>query len=139
MKWTKVKFDDEAGEFDRVATELTGNQPDAVWDSNFKKLKSLYQSSSLTNLPNSIWIKLKNTDSNKPMSIGDIKRAIQSNGESSGLRDIYKVIAEVVSNSPRAPIILLINNKYHLVAGNTRLMACRLLEIIPQVIIINWK
>lgn len=139
MKWVKVKFEAEEGEFDRVATELTGTQPDEIWNSNFKKLKTLYSKSVLTNLTNSIWNKLSNTDSNKPMTMTQIKNAIRSNGDSSGFRDIYGVIGEIVSNSARAPIIILMNNKYILVAGNTRLMACRLLDIVPKVVIINWK
>ena len=138
MRWIKSKFNDEADEFDRVTTELSEGQSDAIWDSNFKKLEKLYQQTTLILLNDSIWHTLKNTDSSKPMTMNDIKRSIRANS-ASGTRDIYAVIREVVGTTARAPIILNVNNKHILIAGNTRLMACRLLDIDPKVIIIKWK
>ena len=135
MNWLKSKFNDESDEFDRVATDLSVGQPDAIWNTNYKKLQSLYQSASLTLLNESVWRTLKNTDSNKPMTMKDIKRVIQT----SEIRDIYAVISEVVGSNARAPIIINIDSNHILVAGNTRLMACRLLDIVPKVIIIKWK
>lgn len=138
--WRKVSFREEESEFDRLASDLAAGLDDEVWNFTFNYLKKLYSKSSLKELSESIWTKLQNTDSNSPnLSIEQALYSIKENSLSSGTRDFDKVMDEIRNGKPRAPIIAKINKKYTLVAGNTRLMACRVLKVRPKVILMEIK
>ena len=138
INWQKVRFDDESDEFDRVTSELSKGKSDSHWDMTFNQLKSNYSKSKLELLSENIWRNLGNTDSYKTDTIKKINAAIRANS-SSGHRDIYKVLNEILTGKPRAPIILKFSQreKFTLIAGNTRLMGCKLIGIQPKVVIIR--
>lgn len=147
FNWYKVNFSEEEGEFDRLAGDISEylKQEDEFHNSLMTQMQTSYRSVRPTTLTNRIWSRVQNTDSWYTGTMNDINRVIKQNAASSGRRDIYNVIKELVSGRIRCPIIYkfseseLINKfgLYTLVGGNTRLMACNLLGIQPKVIIIE--
>jgi hypothetical protein len=138
LTWYKDAFNNEVGEFERVVDDLTANRKsDAEWDMMFGKLKKSYSIASIKNLNDNIWSKIKNTDSWQATTINKVNKAISNNSKSSGNRDIYKVLKEVLGTRVRCPIVLDYASTYTLIAGNTRLMACRLIGITPKVIFVK--
>ena len=136
--WYKDRFDNEVGEFERLVDDLTANRKtDAEWDAMFNKLKKSYGKAPIKVLSDTVWAKIKNTDSWSTTTIDKLNKAISNNSASSGNRDIYKVLSEILGNKPRCPIILESKSGYTLIAGNTRLMACRLIGISPKVVFVK--
>lgn len=130
INFKKITFNDERGEFERVARDFS-DKDNAAFTKNKKSLEDMYSKSSLSDLTDAIWPKLENSESFLIKSVGDIEKAIRANSSSSGSRNIGNVVMEFLSGSVRAPIILCYNSNknYTLVAGNTRLMVARLLKI----------
>ena len=138
ISWYKDTFNNEVGEFERVVDDLTANRKsDAEWDMMFGKFKKIYNAATSKDLNDNIWSKIKNTDSWQTTTIDKVNKAISSNSKSSGNRDIYKVLKEVLGTRARCPIVLDYAGTYTLIAGNTRLMACRLIGITPKVIFVK--
>ena len=113
-KFIKIAFGDERGEFERVAKDFSGESVVAL-KQNTKSLMGMYSKSSLSDLTESIWKKLENTDSFRIKNVEDIKKAISGNIASSGSRNIDNVMKEFMSGSVRAPIILCYNSNKNLV------------------------
>lgn len=138
LTWYKDAFNNEVGEFERVIDELTANRTDdSDWDGMFNKLEKSYKSSAITTLTNNVWAKVKNTDSWEATTIQFINKAIKENSKGSETRNIYNVLREVLGSRARCPIILQYKGSYTLIGGNTRLMACRLIGIVPKVIFVK--
>jgi hypothetical protein len=136
--WYKDAFNNEVGEFERVVNDLTADrESDDEWEMMFDKLKKSYNNEPIKVLNDSVWAKLENTDSWSTTTINKVNKAIFDNSKSSGKRDIYDVISEILGNKTRCPIILKNKSGYTLIAGNTRLMACRLIGIRPKVIVVK--
>ena len=137
--WYKDAFNNEVGEFERVVNDLTADrESDDEWEMMFDKLKKSYNNEPIKVLNDSVWAKLENTDSWSTTTINKVNKAIFDNSkEGSGKRDIYDVISEILGNKTRCPIILKNKSGYTLIAGNTRLMACRLIGIRPKVIVVK--
>lgn len=139
IKWVKVNFAVEKDQFEKICNQLTGKQTDAEWEKNYAKLQTFYKNSAVLPLKPSTWNSLGNTDANKKMTMEQIQRSIQTNKLTDGPRDIYGAVQEITSGSVRAPIILSYRGKSSLVDGNVRLMACRLLDISPSAVIVEWR
>ena len=136
--WYKDAFNNEVREFERVVNDLTADrESDDEWEMMFDKLKKSYNNEPIKVLNDSVWAKLENTDSWSTTTINKVNKAIFDNSKSSGKRDIYDVISEILGNKTRCPIILKNKSGYTLIAGNTRLMACRLIGIRPKVIVVK--
>jgi len=136
--WYKDAFNNEVGEFERVVNDLTADrESDDEWEMMFDKLKKSYNNEPIKVLDDSVWAKLENTDSWSTTTINKVNKAIFDNSKGSGKRDIYDVISEILGNKTRCPIILKNKSGYTLIAGNTRLMACRLIGIRPKVIVVK--
>jgi len=136
--WYKDAFNNEVGEFERVVNDLTADrESDDEWEMMFDKLKKSYNNEPIKVLNDSVWAKLENTDSWSTTTINKVNKAIFDNSKGSGKRDIYDVISEILGNKTRCPIILKNKSGYTLIAGNTRLMACRLIGIRPKVIVVK--
>lgn len=138
IKWMREDFSKEKDEFSRVAADFSGNDRKALTE-NTRQLESLYRQGKLITLSASMWRRLDNTDSWNTKTIKDIERAIRRNSKGSGTRSIEKIIREYISGKVRAPIVLEFNGgkSYTLIAGNTRLMAARMLEIEPKVLLVK--
>lgn len=120
--WTKPDFNEEKNELIRQAKELNIKTQDIF---------HAFENGKLISLTNTIWNKLKNTNSNdknlnwklinswKNKDVENIKKALKQN----------KII--------QAPIILNHKNNYYCVSGNTRLSISKLLDITPKVWLIK--
>lgn len=126
VQYIKPDFNNELGEFQRLGISLT-------------LLRLAYAVAPLITLTDSIWSQLENTDSWYIRTPSDVQQAIQDNSASSGTRDIKPIVAALRSGRIDAPIILRQDPTYTLVAGNTRLMLCKLFKLRPKVVCISLR
>lgn len=133
INWKRVPYNEESEEFERTVEEFT---PDSAnFKTNLKFLQIGYKTARLKSLSDSDWKKLQNSDSYLTTTIEAAQKALKKNGEP---RNLLSIINEFVSGAVRAPItIRLGNNSLYLIAGNTRLMAARMLNIVPKIIVIE--
>ena len=113
----------EAGEFERVALTFSIDTSVLLFQA---------KDGEMTSLDEDMWQKLENTDSNRFES-GDWDKVAE-----------YATMAErdwqSIHNSTSgidAPIIMKFGDRYHLVAGNTRLMVARARGINPKVLLFS--
>lgn len=137
IEWKKVNFSEESGEFERVAKYFS--EGPKGYKQNLSSIKEMYSKSSLENLTNSIWRNMENTDSFETDTIEKIQKAIGENTAGSGRRNIENVIKEFFSGKVRAPVVLQYDGgKLNtLIAGNTRLMVARMLDVPVKVALIK--
>jgi catalase len=123
-------FRDEMDELERAAQDLSR---DGDYETSVKEIMKVLKKSEETTLTDKIWSKLENTESNK------IKK-----GEMDKVKELAKkynktspetLATAIKKGEYRPPIILKFGNRYHLVAGNTRLCTAAALGINPKVII----
>jgi len=139
IKYTKVRYEEEEGEFERFVEEVSKDiedkkkKADAIKE-NTKAIKNAYKKAKLTLLKNDIWQKLENTDSWGTTTEQKVKNAVERNKRTgSGFRNIDNVVDEFLSGKVRAPIVVAyhrengIYKKHILIGGNTRLMVARAL------------
>lgn len=140
--WYKAAFRTEDGEFDRITTALVPKKSNTEeynddWNMMFSRLKMLYEHARPVTLQKHIWNVLENTDSQTIKTLDDVFKAVHRNQSSSGPRDVSKVILEMQGRA-RCPIVVRYKtNNYVLVAGNTRLMVCKMLSITPSIILLD--
>ena len=81
-----------------------------------------------------MWSKLENTDSWDVSTIEDVDEIAHKYG-----RNYKKILVEMSATTHKTycPIVVHHKNKYHLVAGNTRLMICRAMQVDPMVVIVD--
>ena len=130
-KWSKPSYDEEESEFTRTSLEL---------EIPVDMLRAAFLKGGLVDLPNWMWCSLLNTDSNDVFSLAEAEgRAKLYN------RDLSRIVQGMSSRSTiPAPIVIsrgdsLGNPRPYLVAGNTRLMACRVLNVRPKVWMMNVR
>lgn len=120
-RWRRPSYAEEEAEFLRVSEELS---------IPFDELRDLFQLGELVDLPGWMWCSLTNTDSNDVFSLAEAEARAKLYD-----RDLARIIQGMSSRSTLpAPIVLPFKiGRPHLVAGNTRLMACRVLNVRPKV------
>jgi hypothetical protein len=131
QKWEKPSFEEEREEFTRTAEEL---------DLNIDALEKSFKSGNLRMLPNRVWDKLKNTDSNKTESFDQLVQVIQKYKKKDptferdwlGLKKAYKQGLPM-----KAPIVLKHGKEFYLIAGNTRLMVAKVLGVQPFIYLVT--
>ena len=137
IRWIKQPFNSELGEFKRVVSDFSDNDPKVIKE-NLNAIRLMYSKSfTLTQLNDATWKKVENTDSWVTTTLELMQKAIRTNSIGSGTRSIDGVIKEYFTGVVRAPIILQYGAGYTLVAGNTRLMFARVAGITPKVILIK--
>jgi alanyl-tRNA synthetase len=123
-------FQDEMDELERAAQDLSR---DGDYETSVNEIMKVLKKSEETTLTDKVWSKLENTESNK------IKK-----GEMDKVKELAKkynktspetLATAIKKGEYRPPIILKFGNRYHLVAGNTRLCTAAALGINPKVII----
>jgi hypothetical protein len=132
--WTRANIEKEGGEFERVIKKFYPNLDS--YTELVEYIKDTYETSDPVKLNPEIWQELENTDSNE-LSVGDFEK----------LRDIatqvgrdYESIQEGFKNgiAMERPIIIKIpEQNHHLVSGNTRLCSAKVLNITPEVYILE--
>jgi len=126
----KEYFQDEMDEIERAAQDLSR---DNKIETSVKEILNVFKKAKETKLDDKVWEKLENTESNE-IKKGDMDKVIdlaKKYNKSSPL----KLKDALLSGEYRPPLILKFGNRYHLVAGNTRLCTSAALGLNPKVII----
>lgn len=141
ITWKKDPFQSEQGEFKRVADDNSPNSKDALINLNYLKLE--YGKSSKVVLNDSTWSKLGNTGSWNVKTLDDLFANLRSDGIK---RNVSRIVTQFIgtgtvnnyNGNVSCPIIIQSANKNcEVVAGNTRLTMCRILNIRPYVVIVK--
>jgi hypothetical protein len=123
-------FQDEMDEIERAAQDLSR---DNKVETSVKEILNAFKNAKETKFENKVWNKLENTESNK-IKKGEMDKVIdlaKKYNKSSPL----KLKKAIMSGDYRPPLILKFGNRYHLVAGNTRLCTAAAMGEIPKVMI----
>ena len=130
----KEYFQDEMDEIERAAQALSR---DDKYETSVKEILNVFKKSKETKLDDKIWKKLENTESNE-IEKGDMSKVVKlakKYHKSSPL----KLKDAIMSGDYRPPLILKFGDRYHLVAGNTRLCTAAAMGVNPKVIIGELK
>jgi len=121
------------GEMDEIERAVQDLSRDGDIETTVKDVVSAFTKAKKVDLTKDIWSKLENTESNK-FKKGDIKKvnalALKYNKTSP-----LKLKKALLSGDYDSPMILQFGDRYHLVAGNTRLSTAAALGITPKVLI----
>lgn len=127
-------FQDEMDEIERAAQDLSR---DNTYETSVKEILNVFNKAKETKLNDKVWEKLENTESNE-IEKGEMDKVVKlakKYNKSSPL----KLKDALMSGEYRPPLILKLGDRYHLVAGNTRLCTAAALGINPKVIIGELK
>lgn len=130
LRRRKKYFNDEMNEIERAVQDLTR---DEGLDISVDQVLDAFMNASEVKIPKEVWNKLENTESNT-FKKGDIKKVIQM-AKKYGKSDPSELKNALKGGDYRRPLILKFGDRYHLVAGNTRLSTAAALGITPQVLI----
>ena len=120
----------ELDELKRVVQYLNREENISI---TLQQLIELFKNSKETKITPKIWRDLENTESNQ-IKKGDMDKVIRI-AKKYGKTNPKKLSDELLSNTYDRPLIIQFGNRYHLVAGNTRLSTAAALGITPYVII----
>jgi hypothetical protein len=126
----KKYFQSEMDEFERAAQDLSR---DEGIDVSVNQILKAFENSHEIKLPKNIWSKLENTESNQ-INKGEISKVIKL-AKQYNKQHPNELKKALLSGDYRRPLILKFGDRYHLVAGNTRLCTAAALGLQPQVII----
>jgi hypothetical protein len=126
----KKYFEKEMDEFERAAQDLSRNEE---MDVSVDEIISAFNNAKETTLTKDVWSKLENTESNqiKKGEIGKVKELAKKYNKSNPMDLKYAL----ESGDYSRPMILKYGDRYHLVAGNTRLCTAAAMGIKPQVLV----
>jgi hypothetical protein len=123
-------FQKEMDEFERASQDLSR---DEGLDISVKDMVKAFQRAKEVQIPREVWDKLENTESNQ-IKKGEMKKvvALANQYNKQHPSELKKAM---LSGDYRRPLIVKFGDRYHLVAGNTRLCTAAALGIRPMVII----
>ena len=126
----KKYFQTEMDEFERAAQDLSRDEGIEV---SVNQLLDAFEKAKEVRIPDDVWGKLENTESNQ-IKKGEINKviALAKQYNKQHPKELKKAL---LSGDYRRPLILKFGDRYHLVAGNTRLCTAAALGIQPQVLI----
>jgi hypothetical protein len=127
----KDNVNSEIDEIQRVVQHL--NREEDI-DISVDDLTELFINSEETTLTDDIWEKLENTESNE-VNKGDFKTVIDI-AKTYNKTDPKLLSKSLKKGDYKRPLIVSFNDRYHLVAGNTRLSTAASLGINPKVHIV---
>jgi hypothetical protein len=124
----------ERGEIERVAEVFSREKENFVEEFFRRGMKA-----SLVELDDEMWGNLENTDSTD-IKDGDWETVARNSGQKDVARDWEGLRKKIESSLPiDAPIVLYINDRYHLVSGDTRLSVSKALGIRPKVLLVDMN
>jgi hypothetical protein len=126
----KKYFKDEMDEFERVVQDLSRNEG---IDTSVRDVVDAFTRAKEVTLTDSIWNKLENTESNK-IKKGEMKKVVDLAKKYNKTKPV-ELRKLLLSGDYRRPLIIKFGDRYHLVAGNTRLCTAAALGIKPKVLI----
>jgi len=123
-------FHKEMDEFERASQDLSR---DEGIDVSVEKLLKLFQDTNEVILSDEVWKKLENTESNQ-IKKGEMKKVVElAKKYDKTPPSILK--KALLKNEYKRPLIIKFGDRYHLVAGNTRLSTAAALGFRPDVLI----
>ena len=129
-KRKKESINDEIEELQRASQDLSR---DEGIDVSVDKLAKLFQDASEVILSDDVWKKLENTESNQ-IKKGEMKKVVElAKKYDKTPPSILK--KALLKNEYKRPLIIKFGDRYHLVAGNTRLSTAAALGFRPDVLI----
>jgi len=123
-------FEKEMDEIQRAVQELSR---DEGLDISVADVVDALRNSREVKLTDDIWSKLENTESNQ-IKKGEMKKVVEI-AKKYDKTSPYVLKKALVKDEYERPIIIKFGNRYHLVAGNTRLSTAAAIGMKPQVII----
>ena len=130
MKDRKKYLYNEIDELERASQDLAR---DEGIDVSVDDLLNAFKIANEVEIPTEVWENLENTESNQ-IEKGEMSKVVKlaKKYNKSSPKELRKAL---VSGEYNRPLIVKFGNRYHLVAGNTRLCTAAALGIKPQVII----
>jgi hypothetical protein len=126
----KKYFNDEMDEFERAVQDLSRNEG---IDVSVEDVVNVFTRAKEVTLTDDIWSKLENTESNE-IKKGEMKKVVDIAKKYNKTKPV-ELRKLLLSGDYRRPLIIKFGNRYHLVAGNTRLCTAAALGIKPKVLI----
>lgn len=126
----KRYFQSEMDEFERAAQDLNRNEDMNI---SVSQILDAFIRASELKIPEKVWSKLENTECNK-IKKGEMSKVI-SLAKKYNKQDPKELKKALLNGDYKRPLILKFGDRYHLVAGNTRLCTAAALGIRPQVLI----
>jgi hypothetical protein len=129
----KKKDDYIAGEMDEIERVVQDLSRDNVLETTVQDVVDAFTKAKEIVIPKDVWHKLENTESNQ-IKKGQMKKVedIAKKYNKTSPSALKKVL---LRNEYNPPLILKFGDRYHLVAGNTRLSTAAALGMRPRVII----
>ena len=126
----KKYFEDEMDEIERVVQDLSR---DENIDTSVDEVLNAFTNAKEVTLTDEIWSKLENTESNQ-IKKGEMRKVVDLAKKYNKTKpvELRKIL---LSGDYRRPLIIKFGDRYHLVAGNTRLCTAAALGIKPKVLI----
>jgi hypothetical protein len=129
---TKSYINSEMDEIERAVQDLSRDED---IDISVKEVKDKFKNTEPKKLTKSIWAKLENTESNE-IDKGDIE-SVEKIAKKYNKTNPNKLKKSLESGDYNPPMIIQFGDRYHLVAGNTRLCTAAAIGITPNVLIIK--
>ena len=126
-------MDDLLEYIDQATYEEFSQFRDEGIEVSVNQLLDAFEKAKEVRIPDDVWSKLENTESNQ-IKKGEINKviALAKQYNKQHPKELKKAL---LSGDYRRPLILKFGDRYHLVAGNTRLCTAAALGINPQVLI----
>jgi hypothetical protein len=128
----KSYIQSEMDEIERAVQDLSRDEDINI---SVKELKEKFKNAEPKKLTKSIWSKLENTESNE-IDKGDMK-SVEKIAKKYNKTNPNKLKKSLESGDYNPPMIIQFGNRYHLVAGNTRLCTAAAMGITPNVLIVK--
>jgi uncharacterized membrane-anchored protein YjiN (DUF445 family) len=126
----KKYFKDEMDEFERAVQDLSRNEG---IDTSVEDVVNSFTRAKEVTLTDDIWSKLENTESNE-IKKGEMKKVVDLAKKYNKTKPV-ELRKFILSGDYRRPLIIKFGDRYHLVAGNTRLCTAAALGVKPKVLI----
>ena len=125
----KKYFKDEMDEFERAVQDLSRNEG---IDTSVEDVVNSFTRAKEVTLTDDIWSKLENTESNE-IKKGEMKKVVDLAKKYNKTKPV-ELRKLILSGDYRRPLIIKFGDRYHLVAGNTRLCTAAALGVKPKVL-----
>lgn len=135
-KWVKTKFDSEIKNFTAIANKIAGGISQQELKRNLVSqmiddFKKKYNAKTMQDIKSTEWKMLQGSDS----WLSTNMNVIEKNIKKSEMPKLYEAIVNLLSGNPvPTPIIMMQNNVGMLISGEYIMIACRLLNIEPKVV-----
>jgi hypothetical protein len=129
----KIVRPDLKGEMDELQRVVQDLSRDENIETTVKELVNAFNDSTEERISDEVWSKLENTESNE-IEKGDMK-AVYKIAKTYNKTNPQKLAQSFADGDYKRPLIVQFGDRYHLVAGNTRLCTAAALGIKPNVFI----